>query len=143
MPTPDDQLTCPPTAPVHGALVPTCTPETQTIVWILEGNRAEDVADQIRQMYPAADVEHLLSNAANYFASVGNADAEVIRGWCLDATRELYRRMVESGDYVGALRAIKQLATLAKCSAEKTNPKTIEAQSAETPNESDAPKTTA
>ena len=39
---------------------------------------------------------------------------EILIGWCFEATRELYRRMIEIGDFSGALRAVKQIAELTK-----------------------------
>lgn len=49
---------------------------------------------------------------------MAQADRTVIRGWCLEALREMYRRMVDIGDYAGALKAIKELMHYAnKCSS--------------------------
>lgn len=44
----------------------------------------------------------------------GTIDADTVSGWCFEATRDMYRRMVEIGDFAGALRAVKQLAEFAK-----------------------------
>jgi hypothetical protein len=43
----------------------------------------------------------------------GKFDAQTVQGWCFEAYRDLYRRMVEVGDYAGATRAVKQIAELA------------------------------
>ena len=40
---------------------------------------------------------------------VADADPDVLRGWCFEAYRELYRKMVDVGDYKGAIAAIKEL----------------------------------
>jgi len=37
----------------------------------------------------------------------------VRRGWCIEALRGLYKKLITSGDYAGAIRAVKEIATLA------------------------------
>lgn len=44
-----------------------------------------------------------------HFEEIADADPKVIRGWCLEAFQELYRRMMTIGDYANALRAVKEL----------------------------------
>lgn len=56
---------------------------------------------------PQAAVMERLKDAADI-------EAEVLFGWCLESCRDLYRRMVEIGDFAGALRAVKQLAELTR-----------------------------
>jgi hypothetical protein len=50
----------------------------------------------------------------NDLVAAGDFDPQKIRGWCVEATRFLYQRMVEIGDFAGALRAVKTLSDLAK-----------------------------
>jgi hypothetical protein len=38
----------------------------------------------------------------------------VRRGWCLEALRNLYNKLLETGDYAGAIRAVKEIATLSR-----------------------------
>lgn len=92
------------------------------MLWLLEGNRTEDVAQAIAARFPGEDPAKLLHAAGDHFATVAGADPLVIRGWCLEALREMYRRMVDIGDYAGALKAIKELMAYAKqCSAPVAN----------------------
>lgn len=37
------------------------------------------------------------------------SDPTIVLGFCIEATRGLYARMVEIGDFTSALRAVKQL----------------------------------
>lgn len=39
---------------------------------------------------------------------------ETRRAWCLEALRELYRRLIETGDYTGAIRAVVEISKLSK-----------------------------
>ncbi len=81
---------------------------------MLEGNRCEDVAEAIKANYPSADPGELIQKAGDHFGTVARADASVIRGWCLEAYRETYRKMVDIGDFANALKAIKELMNYAK-----------------------------
>jgi hypothetical protein len=99
-----------PTPKPEAALpAPTATPLRQTILWLLEGNSTDDVAEAIAAAYPDTDPKTLLTAAGDHFAAVAHSDPAVIRGWALDALRELYRRMMAIGDFSGALRAVERL----------------------------------
>jgi hypothetical protein len=100
----------------------TCSPAAQAILWMLEGNRSEDIAQALRAKFPDEEPTALLNAAADHFATVAQADPLVIRGFCLEALREMYRRMVDVGDYAGALKALKELMAYAtKCSVPPTD----------------------
>ena len=47
-------------------------------------------------------------------AEAAEFDPAIVQGWCIEATRGLYARMVEIGDFSGALKAVKQLHELTK-----------------------------
>lgn len=85
----------------------------QTVRWLLTGARDADVVEAIRTTWPDQELQPLVQAAANDLAESGRFDREVIRGWCLESSKDLYRRMVEIGDFAGALRAIKQIRDLA------------------------------
>jgi hypothetical protein len=80
---------------------------------ILEGASEHDVLGEIAAAWPDVDVRPLVVRAMERVARAGEADPALVRGWCIEASRELYRRMLEGGDLQGALRAVKQLAELA------------------------------
>lgn len=98
-PGPSQQLTAP----------PELTVEQQTILWLLEGHRDHDVEAALKARYPGIDAKKILEKTMEHFAAISEADPRVIRGWCLEAYQELYRRMVSIGDYANALRAVKEL----------------------------------
>jgi len=76
------------------------------------------VAEAIAAAFPHENPKTLIAAAGQHFATVAGSDPDVIHGWSLDAVRHLYRRMVEIGDFSGALKAIKELnqLTARKCS---------------------------
>lgn len=85
----------------------------QTVRWLLTGARDADVLEAIRTTWPDQALPPLLQAAVESLAKSAEFDATVVRGWCFEATKDVYRRMLEIGDLVGALRALKQLAELA------------------------------
>src|SRR5262245_3944869 len=86
----------------------------QVSKWLLDGHTAFDIQESLRQHYPDADHAALLLAAMKAFEKdAENTDSIVVIGWCFAASRDLYRRMIETGDYQGALRAVKQIADLA------------------------------
>ena len=82
--------------------------------WAIKGGTESDIRMAIRESYPESDVDLLIITALEQFEKTGLQPKRVMLGFCIEATRDLYRRMVEIGDYANALRAIKQLHDLRK-----------------------------
>jgi hypothetical protein len=85
----------------------------QTVKWLLTGARDADVIEAIRTTWPDQELQPLLVAAVGELSSSAEFSRKVVRGWCFEASKDLYRRMVEIGDFAGALRAIKQIKDLA------------------------------
>jgi hypothetical protein len=104
------------TRPKKNELVKKCKPaEVQQVVgWILTGAGMYEIYEAIETTFPESSPAALLKEAMDSFEQAANFNPEVVRGWCFEAARDLYRRMVETGDYPGALRAVKQIAEIAK-----------------------------
>ena len=75
----------------------------------MEGNGVDDIERAFTKTYPGVNFERTLTAAMDHFRTVSSASHDVLLGWCLESLREMHRRMVESGDYAGALKAIKEL----------------------------------
>jgi hypothetical protein len=87
----------------------------ETVVqWILTGARDNDVLEAIRAHWPDADPKPLIVSAITQLADAGEYDAAIVRGFCLEATKQLYRQMAELGDFAGALRAVQLLFNMTK-----------------------------
>ena len=82
--------------------------------WMLQGASGAQILEAIAVKFPEMQPAELLTAAGNHFEKISNADPRLIRGWCFEATRDLYRRMIEIGDYANALRAVKQLRDFTK-----------------------------
>lgn len=92
---------------------------SQVAQWIVEGERMADVRRLIQSTYPDSDAKILLMLAMDHFQAVASFDSPVVIGWCFEASKDLYRRMVDSGDFVGALRAVKQISDLVRAHVPK------------------------
>lgn len=86
----------------------------QVVKWILSGATEYDIAEAVVQSYPDENHAKLIGQAMTRITQSANFDSDIVRGFCFEATRDLYRRMVEIGDFTGALRALKALSDLAK-----------------------------
>lgn len=82
--------------------------------WILEGASEHEILARCRNEWPRADTRPAILLAIDDIAKSSTPNGPLILGFALEATREIYRRMLETGDLVGALRAIKQLVDLAR-----------------------------
>lgn len=89
-------------------------PMLQVFGWLLDGQSKGAVLDAIVKLFPKEDPAKLLKEAQQSFALISTEDRGAILGWCMEATRELYRQLKQVGDYEGALRAVAQLHKLAE-----------------------------
>ena len=85
------------------------SPMLQVYGWLLDGQSKANVLDAIHEIYPGENPARLLSEAQQSFALLSKEPADSILGWCMEATRELYRQLKDVGDYEAALRAVAQL----------------------------------
>jgi pterin-4a-carbinolamine dehydratase len=112
--------TKPPPPPQELAAPPLNQPTNEQLQqvqdWILQGNSEHLIRESIADEFPDASPVALITGVLNHFVEVASLNEVALLGtygWCLEASKEMYRRMVEIGDYAGALRAIKQIKELA------------------------------
>ncbi len=86
----------------------------QVLKWIVSGATETDIATAVIESYPQHDGTKLLLAALGRIRESARIDSEIVAGFCIEATRDVYRRMVECGDFTGALRAIRLLRDLAR-----------------------------
>jgi hypothetical protein len=80
---------------------------------LLDGHSFADIRQALATEHPQANADLLFRYTQNAFEQVCDRSFRTVAGFCLEATRDLYRKMLEIGDFEGALRAVKQLSTLA------------------------------
>ena len=87
-------------------------PPTEQIIqvktWIIEGQQAGDILESIAEHYPKQTPLLLLTavfeDLANESASINQ---DLVKGFLLNAYRELYRRAFEINDFNSALSALR------------------------------------
>jgi len=90
---------------------PTECPQLHEILqWVLDGNDEFSVREAMAAKFPAMDADAAISEIVAYLSEAGQASGDVVRGFCLEAYRDLYERMRTDGDLINAARVIKELA---------------------------------
>lgn len=87
------------------------------IGWMVAGHSEADIVEAIATNFPSQEHRPLIVEAVRQLRKSGSQDFDAIdlaRGWCMEATRELYRRAVEANDTTAALACVKQIASLMK-----------------------------
>ncbi len=85
----------------------------QVYAWVLDGHDEHHIREAILAEWPDAKPPVLLAAAVEQLAKSADFDEALLLGFCLEATRHLYERMLSIGDFSGALKAIQQLHKLA------------------------------
>jgi hypothetical protein len=90
-------------------------PVKQITAWIIAGHGEPDIAEAIAATWPNAKARPLIIDALKKLTEAGaEPDRDLVRGFAMEGTREIYRRAAEMGDLQTALRALKQLMELAR-----------------------------
>jgi len=90
-------------------IAPKPPPALAVLQWLVSGASEHDVVEALRAKYPAADVPTTMAAVRQHLAGEGRPDADALRGWVLVSYRELYRRMLEVGDFDGARKVLKNI----------------------------------
>ena len=81
--------------------------------FLLEGHSLPEIEEACSIHFPKHDSKSLLNLAAKPFSEYSKEPEDAVRGWCLAAARDLYRKLASVGAYADALRAVKLVADLA------------------------------
>ena len=86
----------------------------QVFLWIVDGKTEYQICQLIRAKFPSTPAGPLFDWAMVEIRKSGHLDALSVRGLAFEQARDLYRRMVETGDFSGALRAVKMILDMTK-----------------------------
>tara|TARA_Y100000310_G_scaffold198561_1_gene198591 strand:- start:241 stop:609 length:369 start_codon:yes stop_codon:yes gene_type:complete len=96
----------------------TITPlEVQTVAnWIIEGHSQYEVEEAVKDRLTdnPKKIELLFQAVLEHFSAAGDADPQLVKGWALESMRQLYKKMMEIGDYTGAFKVAKYLYSIQK-----------------------------
>jgi hypothetical protein len=76
---------------------------------MLEGHSKADIVEAIPALFPSLDAGDLIAQAIDSFAVIASEPRASLLGWCLEASRILYRKCIEVGDFNGALACVKEV----------------------------------
>ena len=79
---------------------------------LLEGHQEEDVREWLLENYSRRNAHHVLAAVRRKLEAVAALPTQARLGLVILSLEELYRRMLEVGDYAGALKARNELARL-------------------------------
>lgn len=98
-----------PLPPSFEEAAPTLDQVAQVMRWVIEGKSADDIQQSIGEHWPAINQHELTAQVVKRLQDAGEFDPTLVRGMCLEATREIYSRALDTADLPTALRAIRQL----------------------------------
>ncbi len=81
------------------------------IQWMIEGQNAFNIHEAMTLCMTAEPAEQarLWGEAWNHLTTAANGPPDQLRGWCIEASKDVYRKLLEVGDYAGALKAVIDL----------------------------------
>jgi hypothetical protein len=94
-------------------IAPVANPGRQVIEWMIAGQRDEDIAEAVAKMFPGRNAQKLIAQAGDHFERISHCKRNLVLGWSMEAYRALYRKLLEIGDYHGAMKAVASLQKLA------------------------------
>jgi len=94
-------------------LVPT-NDSTQTVFdFIVSGHSHTHIAEYLKSVgEDDVSAKEIIAQAFEKLLDSAELPESARRGWCLEAYRLLYQKLVATGDYAGALKAVKEISKL-------------------------------
>jgi len=88
-------------------------PALAVVDWLLTGASEQQVREALQSNYPGANANEVMRSVQNHLAAAGNPDITAVKGWAIMAYRQLYQKMLSTGDYDGCRKVIKEITLLA------------------------------
>ncbi len=92
----------------------------ETAKLLIEGQNIEDIKEYLKERGKnKTEAMKIIEKAFNQLLENTDISKYMRLAWCLEALRDIYKRLMESGDYNGATRAIKEIVSLSDFKKEK------------------------
>jgi len=88
---------------------------------MLEGHSLSDVVEYMQKKNESLTAEEASAWAYSWFEQSADIPEKSRTGWCLEAYRELYRKMLEIGDFNGAIKCVTEIQKLNKTEIKPKN----------------------
>ena len=99
---------------------------SESIKLTIEGNQESDIEEWIENAYPDLKSKKILKQIPDYLKEKADGDKKVILGFCIEATKSLYKNLLKIGDFTGALKALQELSKLSKETRKERQTENIE-----------------
>ena len=94
--------------------------------FIIDGHSDNDIIDYLKETgIDSEKTKIVFEKALEKLLKSTKLPAGVRRGWCLEAYRHLYQKMLSSGDYTGAMKAVKEISIIAESKEPEQKKKSI------------------
>lgn len=87
----------------------------------LDGHAQGDIIDSLVEQHGINKLKKAFEQVGESFRAIAAEPTLSVYGWSMEASRRCFSKMVEVGDYTGALRAAKQVADLRDRAADAQN----------------------
>lgn len=84
------------------------------VKWICSGHTLPDIEEAITAKLPGNKPKDLIKKAIAHIAQSGEVDNTVIKGYAFESYKMLQAKMMEIGDFQGAMKAVKEIVALTK-----------------------------
>jgi len=83
------------------------------LTWMLEGNSEHLIREAVESTWPGEDATPLIVKTLRQVGKSAELTRETAEDWSIEALKFLYQKQVEIGEYAGAMRAVRELVTMA------------------------------
>lgn len=94
----------------------------QVLIWLLEGASHHQITETIGKEWPEDDSSKLILDALTELRNSGNQSHVDVQNWAFEATKLIYLKTMEIGDYGDAMRAIRQMLQISSNRAPSEQP---------------------
>ena len=108
----------------------TSGPVKDVFNFIVDGHSNTDIFEYLNENgIRGAAAREIFEKALEKFMKSTQMPTEIRLGWCLEAYSRLYQKLLSSGDYAGALRAVQEIAKLTEVKGQfqKDKPENVSA----------------
>lgn len=87
-------------------------PALVVIDWLLTGASEQQIREALSEKYPDVNASEVMVEVQTQLQAAGRPNTDAVKGWALMAYRKIYQQMLQTGDYAGALKAVKEITNL-------------------------------
>ena len=102
---------------------------TAVVRWICSGHNLPDIHEAISEKIPGTNPQELIKQAMQQISESGRVPDDIIKGYAFESYKMLQSKMMEIGDFQGAMKAVKEIVALTKRESRPKQEKVIEIES--------------